>query len=503
MKNRTILTLLFLMISVLGLQAQQLEFTNTQTNSEKPFIPKMIKDKYHVANDTLWVVDSSYFYSDTYMGLIVSDKYYTIERTDMGLPSLTLGEHYNLDLEKWQMFSKDSTTYYGDTASKEWYQYIWDDELEKWMLEYHAVRSPNYLPLVDDSREYSLVLHKYRYGYKNTKTYDEMDNLIEFDVERLDTAINVYKKSSHNFYYYDVYGYDSLTIYEKWNDTVQQWETSGKVVGEYSPETNTLVESTYRTQDNGQSWQPDVKYTYHYQNDELSDTIVYAAWDLSYEMWMNLYRFTYKYDDQGRQIEYTKENYIAGDSSWVYETRYYNIFDGDMLLEQGTYEWRSGEWKLLGKMVMDYENGLAQHQYYINMTNDTTPDTTMIGNYYFDDHSNLIRFEILHDVDGEFMTTYRHDYFWSPFVPNSVPEKFENSLYVFPNPSNGIINITNPFGSVKPYFVEIYDLNGRKVHGESCSTNTLQINLGNQPKGIYLLKLESGTKSYMSKIILK
>ncbi len=501
MKKFISLSLFFAMISVLGLQAQQQEFDATQIKTGKTFIPKMVKEKYHVANDTIWVIDSSYNYGGTYAGLIATDKWYVTERTGMGLPVLTYGEHYNIDLQKWQMFYKDTVSYYGDTAKKESYRYIWDDDLSKWMLEYHAVKTPNYLSLLDDSREYSLVLHKYRYGYKRTSTYDDMYNLTELNVEKLDTAINVYKKSSRNFYYYDIYGYDSLTVYEKWNDTAQQWETSGKVIGEYSPETNTVVKSTYRTQDNGQTWQPDVKYTIHYLDDDLYDTLVYAGWDSGYDMWMNFYRFTYKYDDQGRQIEYTKERYIAGDSSWVYETRSYYIFNGDKLVENGTYVWQSGEWKFSGKMVIDYENGLAQHQYYINMTNDTTPDTTLMTNYYYDEYSNLIKLDILNGVEGA--VTMRFEYFWSQFVTNSVTQNKYPKLNIFPNPSTGIINVTNPFATGKPYRLTLTDLNGHEIFSKTCRTPTAQLNLEKQAHGIYLLKAESGSKVYISKVVLK
>jgi len=84
----------------------------------------------------------------------------------------------------------------------------------------------------------------------------------------------------------------------------------------------------------------------------------------------------------------------------------------------------------------------------------------------------------------------------------SVKEKndLENVLTIFPNPTNGHINLKT---DLKPYFdVEIYDLMGNRIFQNSYSEPIIGIKL-NVPLGIYLVHVSSDNHRYSRKLVVK
>jgi len=76
----------------------------------------------------------------------------------------------------------------------------------------------------------------------------------------------------------------------------------------------------------------------------------------------------------------------------------------------------------------------------------------------------------------------------------------ENSMQAIPNPSNGLVTLTFPNGDVKN--VVIYDMRGKVVFkNENLRGNSLQVNIADQPAGVYLIKTISGDKITSKKII--
>lgn len=78
-----------------------------------------------------------------------------------------------------------------------------------------------------------------------------------------------------------------------------------------------------------------------------------------------------------------------------------------------------------------------------------------------------------------------------------------NSINIYPNPTNGLVtvNLGNHNGSIN---YSISTIEGRIVNQESnVTTNRMTINLSNESKGVYLLKIEDQTSSKVYKIIRK
>jgi hypothetical protein len=91
------------------------------------------------------------------------------------------------------------------------------------------------------------------------------------------------------------------------------------------------------------------------------------------------------------------------------------------------------------------------------------------------------------------------DYFETVYVGGAVvgTKDFNNQKVVlYPNPSKGIINIENKNLDK----IVIYDLSGRIIREMKPQP---QIDLSNISKGVYIIKLISGTKTLVDKIILE
>ncbi len=75
------------------------------------------------------------------------------------------------------------------------------------------------------------------------------------------------------------------------------------------------------------------------------------------------------------------------------------------------------------------------------------------------------------------------------------------NLKIFPNPNNGIFTVST---TTEIDNIEIYNVLGVKVYSKSTSYHTLkEIDISNEPKGLYLIKMYNGENVYTEKIIIQ
>ncbi len=91
---------------------------------------------------------------------------------------------------------------------------------------------------------------------------------------------------------------------------------------------------------------------------------------------------------------------------------------------------------------------------------------------------------------------------WS-YTPNStgISESTGSNTYklnIYPNPSSGIVNID--WSGDKNAFLTVFNMMGEEVQKQQCANN---IDLSNQPKGIYVVKISDSKNSFTSKIIVQ
>lgn len=88
-----------------------------------------------------------------------------------------------------------------------------------------------------------------------------------------------------------------------------------------------------------------------------------------------------------------------------------------------------------------------------------------------------------------------------PIPTNSISDNIvSETINIFPNPSYGKFTIES---SEKKFVVEITSLTGKKIYFTKISTEKLEIDLSNQPKGIYFLEAMIGEERKIKKIIIE
>ena len=87
------------------------------------------------------------------------------------------------------------------------------------------------------------------------------------------------------------------------------------------------------------------------------------------------------------------------------------------------------------------------------------------------------------------------------FNPTFIGEYGNNSISFYPNPSNGLVDFVAG-DNQKSFDVTILDLTGQKVYETTFSAKA-QINLSDAPKGIYIVKIESGNFIKVEKLVVQ
>jgi len=86
--------------------------------------------------------------------------------------------------------------------------------------------------------------------------------------------------------------------------------------------------------------------------------------------------------------------------------------------------------------------------------------------------------------------------------------KVEETLSVYPNPSNGKISVEFKFKNVEDVFIKIYNTSGKLVKHEkfadgNSSKNRFDINLAELPKGLYFIQASSESQVQYGKVLLQ
>ncbi len=87
------------------------------------------------------------------------------------------------------------------------------------------------------------------------------------------------------------------------------------------------------------------------------------------------------------------------------------------------------------------------------------------------------------------------------FNPTYIGENANNSISFFPNPGKGLVEFVAGDNNRK-FNVTILDLTGQKAFETTFSGRTL-VNLSEAPKGIYIVKIESGNFVKVEKLIIQ
>ena len=72
---------------------------------------------------------------------------------------------------------------------------------------------------------------------------------------------------------------------------------------------------------------------------------------------------------------------------------------------------------------------------------------------------------------------------------------------IYPNPSKGNLKIENNFNH--KYDISFIDITGKSIFYKNNNRGSINLNIPNIEKGIYILRIESYSKSLFKKIIIE
>ena len=110
----------------------------------------------------------------------------------------------------------------------------------------------------------------------------------------------------------------------------------------------------------------------------------------------------------------------------------------------------------------------------------------------------MVRFVAINDYGNHFYLDNININGQNILAIDEAESSFHTSIY--PNPTKGIFNIRTDANKLE---VEISNLMGELITTATIRNGLQQINLANQAKGIYFVKLKSGNKTEQRKIIVQ
>jgi hypothetical protein len=79
----------------------------------------------------------------------------------------------------------------------------------------------------------------------------------------------------------------------------------------------------------------------------------------------------------------------------------------------------------------------------------------------------------------------------------------EETMYVYPNPANGVITIKVPESEFRNATMEVVTMDGRRIYSRVLDGSLSQINIADLPKGMYLVKFTSSVRMRISKLVIE
>jgi trimeric autotransporter adhesin len=104
-----------------------------------------------------------------------------------------------------------------------------------------------------------------------------------------------------------------------------------------------------------------------------------------------------------------------------------------------------------------------------------------------DDHGNLI----IADYENNRIRKVSNG-----VAVNGINKEVESKLY--PNPTKGTFTIQTPINIA---LVSIYNIAGMRVYERTCTSPQTEIDITNQPPGVYMVYVQCGEQMYVSKVV--
>ncbi len=359
--------------------------------------------------------------------------------------------------------------------------YYWDSETENWIYHVRYVYEYDYKGNLIESYWYNgisnpQILSEYHVSY----IYDSSDNQIEeiwFD--RI-AGTNNWVYQNRIVRIFDSIGSLSEEIVYDWDSQIDDWKIQplncmdGCVGGRKFYQFDALNHQTELTWYDWDSINDSWVRTNNWRQVFTYDTNMNLIESCEYNHWNSCTFYTY--DDNGNLIMeiYDRSSMIQGMDTIRYK---YTYNESGNLTEKIKY-------------CIDHEaNGLAGIDRDV-YNYDTDGYQTESYSYNWDSEIK------------DWYITWKYVYYWSTLSTNASKDRVDQEFMVYPNPFTDQATIKFP-GEIQFRNIEIIDMYGRTVRSiDITKGNSITIQRGNLPSGIYLLRMNSDNK-YIRKVIIR
>ncbi len=417
--------------------------------------------------DTLWVLDSSRTYEMVNEALIYQRTYKVLSRNEQGNPIASL----DWADEDYPYFTDnnvyDSIVYFDGIQVKKQISNAWNSVEQTWIdNSYKEFDAPD-LPKVMSIKGFSNNNQEYFYGHRESyaNSNGRIDTLI---YETYIPETNTWTPKAKTVFYYAGQNNDTLQMFYKW--TGDRWEDSAKLHRYFDSDLLTLQIGEIYNSDSD-TWQNYVLYSYSYNNHGKIDTGFFQVWNPQLNIWRDNFKFIFSYDSEDRVTNRLVMHFDQNSQQLLnYQNELFEFAEGSKTEIYQNWSLPDGPWVNQTRYTTTYIADEVIDTFQLDMWNYSSqlwqPNNRIVNKY--DHRLNILESEdwYYHSWDSEWQLISKTDYFWSPFIPNAIPEIKINEMDVYPNPAITQVIFVLPDDFVvqdKATSLQLFNLSGQKI----------------------------------------
>jgi hypothetical protein len=290
-----------------------------------------------------------------------------------------------------------------------------------------------------------------------------------------------------------------------------EWINNGRSTYTYDANNNLLTRIAEAWFYN--SWRNHCQYTFTYNSNNNMTTQLYQTWRDDNSGWRNIFQYTYTYANNNMLMQLYER---WQNDTWINEEKdTYTYNPNNNLLKQLSQIWQNGSWVNSSQINYTYDinNNLQTYLREQWRNNTWINDLQKLWTYDENDNCTLVENFIFsggnwHPIDIPMCLYYNNmqssSYYYAYKVtvqytkgtkPTSIEDFVLSTISVYPNPTSGLLNITNQEQNI--LLISIYNLSGIKLFESEHTT----FDISHFPSGIYIVKIITEQGIIMKKIV--
>ncbi|MEC5165731.1 hypothetical protein RCH18_001463 [Flavobacterium sp. PL11] len=358
--------------------------------------------------------------------------------------------------------------------------------------------------------------------------YDSNNNLTFEKYYDYDASTGLWRMSESANYIYNTNNKVIQSTVESWDTATNKLENSYRIISTYNG--GKFKESLEQEWDSSSlTWVIVWKNVMSYNSNNLPDSVVSYSWDGV--RWINEYRGNLTYNSSNKIISAVNEKW--DNAQWVNWTKTLLTYDANNKI----LTYRNAEWDDFDTIFKENErtdyvldgagNRISETTVYTdnNMPNrskkeyiyDSSSLMSSFANpfrdktgfdYIFEDFPHVNKPLSYNDFSYDNVTsTYAnrnrtiYDYTNSIVLFTEQFETVNNTITIFPNPTQDLLNIELVAFSPATQ-ITISDMLGKKLYSHKVESTKTVVNISGYTKGIYLVAIMDGNKKGVKKLII-